>query len=50
MAWFILGVLVLAFYGFIAYAPSEVIQLVLVASWVLLALSAIIFPLIAWIR
>lgn len=50
MSWFILGVLVLAFYGFIAYAPSAVVQLVLVGFWGLLALSAIIFPLIAWLR
>ena len=49
-AYLIIGLLLAAFYAFIAYAPDEVIKLAMAASWALLALSAIVFPLIALFR
>lgn len=39
-----LVLLALAFYGFIAFSPQEVVQVALVGMWVLLILSFFIAP------
>lgn len=47
---FVLCLLLACVYAFLAFAPSEIIQLVLTSSWVLLAASAIIVPIMALLR
>jgi hypothetical protein len=47
---FVLCLLLACVYAFLAMAPSEIVQLILASSWVLLAVSVIIFPIMALLR